>query len=487
MSYIDDILGGVISEGETLVRGYVNDALDPIGELIIDGMQAIGLLDSLESEWQKFEREELANYKGSFSPEVLKSRYQDVLSERLEQYAAEKPDASPSLNTPWRDKHINERIQKFKDSNGEDAQGIFSLSRPLPGVSLRPRWRHQLPPGSSFESDNYQTVLMQRQRESEFFTSKLKGMTYESRKFLENLDAKSLVSTPLEGYRHNHKLELMGKLDFSYPESSLKDRDLNEGSVDKIHRDGQDFYVFPLPFFENPKISESRAATYSTNDIVNRNEPYKVWMGAKGKQVNLSFKISMTHLMSFATQQIADLNSRSVHDTQMQEKILEQLRQQNDYKSNSVPGSETSETVNTSPDTAFDIYSQTNKILNNPSLHSLGLADTQSTRAKIIVYTVYLLDMIRSSVIGSTKYPEVPRHGKRLNHPPVTFLTFGALYHQEPFIVKSYDLDFDGKHGYEELSLLPRTITVKLKLESYDQLQESQVVQGISKRYQLGN
>ena len=475
MSYIDDVLGGVISEGETLVRGYVNDALDPVGDLIIDAMQAIGLLDSLESEWQKFERDEMSKYKGGFSPEDLKSRYQDVLDD-IATGGQDISNKEPHVDSPYREKNT-EAHRVFK-ANEIDL-------RPLePVYRARKLYHNNLHiPG------DLETIQKQRKSESDFMTAKLKGMTHESRTFLENLNADNLLAGRAEGYRHNHKLELMGKLDFAYPISAFKEKDPTEsGHYETLRKDGETFNVFSLPFFENPKISESRSATYTNNIIINRNEPYKVWMGAKGKQVNIDFNISMTHLMTFAAQQFNELTTKSVHEDGMRELVLEGIRIQNDKRSTSPISSRTPPNqlfaIPPAPEPA-DMYRDTNEILNNPNTHNLGLSDSKSTRAQIIVYTVYLLDMIRTSVIGSTKWPETPTHGKKLTHPPITFLSFGALYDEEPFIVKSYDLTFDGKNGYEELSLLPRTITVKLKLESYDQLKESQVVQGLSKRYYL--
>ena len=51
--------------------------------------------------------------------------------------------------------------------------------------------------------------------------------------------------------------------------------------------------------------------------------------------------------------------------------------------------------------------------------------------------------------------------------PPVVFLTYGALYNNDPFIITKYSMDFDGKEGYDELSLIPRHIKIKLTLESF--------------------
>ena len=99
---------------------------------------------------------------------------------------------------------------------------------------------------------------------------------------------------------------------------------------------------------------------------------------------------------------------------------------------------------------------------------------------------MYLIDLIRSSVIGSTKQNSTDPYGKKLSNPPVIFLNYGSMFNNDHFVATSYFISFDGaKGGYEELSLIPRIITVKMTLESYDQLLDSQKSQGILKRINL--
>ena len=473
MSYIDDILGGVIDEGLGLVRGYVNDALDPIGEILIDAMQAIGILDSMESEWQKFNKEEISKYSVS----------------RTKSFVPPPPNPYGFRSVPtFSDSYKRYAEEMLQAPHQADAQAHFNLLRQVPQpIESSPQLRRP-PPIKGGWTDALKTAY------EDVAASAAKQVVgrfdHRTRTFLDNLDEEetnNLLSSQQEGYRHNHKLELVGKLEFAYPKDSFGHSLV--GSTAKppglINKYGSEFNVFSLPFFENPKISESRSATYAENVIVNRNEPYKVWMGAKGKAVNLDFNISMPNLITFATQQFGELVAKSIHPSYILQKILTNLKDLNKGKNGEDRGDNSLE-YNLIGEESF--YNTTNSILNNPD-HPLGLKYSNSNsqrRAQIIIYTVYLLDMIRTSVIGSTKTNlrrALEVHERKNSHPPITFLTFGALYHEEPFIVKSYSLEFDGKHGYEELSLLPRTINVKLKLESYDQIGDAQSWQGLSSRY----
>ena len=292
--------------------------------------------------------------------------------------------------------------------------------------------------------------------------------------------------------------------------------------VKVIRRDGEETPAFSLPFFENPKITESRSATYASQDIINRNEPYRIWMGSKATKVNVNFKITLPHLMTFASEQFQEMVKGQMIGPEYQDKIMSLMRDQlkdipRDVYTPSIPepeegwldgvtgaigdfvdgvgdtisgwgsdamdyffGSDQEEVL----DYLEDRYELTNDILENVN-HSLGAGSRNNPRAEVIIYALYLLDLIRNSVIGSTKQSTTDPYSKKLTNPPIIFLTHGSLYNDDPFIATSYNIEFDGKSGYEELSLIPRVVTIKLTLESYDQLSTSQSSQGILKRLSL--
>ena len=107
---------------------------------------------------------------------------------------------------------------------------------------------------------------------------------------------------------------------------------------------------------------------------------------------------------------------------------------------------------------------------------------------------MYLINLIRASVIGSSNSAlesESSNSSENAAAPfvqtylpaPVIFLTYGGIYENSPFIATNYSITFDGKSGYEELSLLPRVIQVKLTLESYNQFKDSDKIFGIPKLF----
>mgnify|MGYP003669532413 CR=1 FL=1 len=337
-------------------------------------------------------------------------------------------------------------------------------------------------------------------------------------------DRNLLNSGTYEGYRHNHKIEYKGFIGFSHATEALGDELHKAAFKGKIHRDGEEFSIMRLPFFENPKITEQRNANYASQEIINRNEPYRIWMGSRATKVTVDFNITLPHLLTFASEQLAELVKGQLLSVDYQSAILKLLIAQSqgiptDVYSPTIPEpkqgflDKIGDTIGGAVDSVTDAisgfgqdamdylfgaddaeikdylddrYQLTNDILEKIDHKIAGLGSTQNTRSQVIVYTMYLIDLIRSSVIGSTKHNNTDPYGKKLTNPPVIFLTYGALYNNDPFIATAYNITIDGvKSGYEELSLIPRVISVKLSLESYDQLQDSQKSQGILKRLSL--
>ena len=341
------------------------------------------------------------------------------------------------------------------------------------------------------------------------------------RAYLESLDPKKLISGAMEGYRHNHKIENRGHLSFSFPPES--DAGIMS-PIDPIIIGGDEpipLDTFTLPFFENPKITESRGAEYASHKIVNRNEPYRLWTGAKPLKVALNFNITLPHLMSFADVQIRDTCGKVINTNFFKEYLVRSLKDQmvkagakEDTASQEFQEKRSTQFYNdmhpemlnaqgnSSNDSNYDrdIYEPTQEMLTN-IMNSMGLATTDNHRARLILYCVYLLNLIRSSVIGSSNNKEVQPDVNADNtgdaNPikdfvksylpaPVIFLTYGALYNNEPFIATNYSIEFDGKTGYEELSLFPRVISEKLTLESFNQFDNSDKIYGIPKLFAAG-
>ena len=141
------------------------------------------------------------------------------------------------------------------------------------------------------------------------------------RDFLDDRDRNQLLSGQWEGYRFNHKIEYRGYMAFAYNDEA-KHGELSDSQVYSfVMRDGEMFKTLKVPFFENPKITETRSANYASQDIINRNEPYRVWMGSKAKKVKVDFKITLPHLLTFASEQLADLVKKQMLSVKYQRAI----------------------------------------------------------------------------------------------------------------------------------------------------------------------
>ena len=306
-----------------------------------------------------------------------------------------------------------------------------------------------------------------------------KSLSPDSRKFLEKMDSDKLYGM-YEGYRYNHKLEEKGYIGFSYPKEIANDLIIGQSIGYKPASDNRmkTHSVFKVPFYENPTIKESRQPTYASHPIVGRNEPYRLWTGAKPAKVDLKFRLLLPHLMTFGTKKMGELllskkfvDGFSSHlasivnsaDTKSTPSVDQDTGLFNDLPASLSELSETVRGVFGPGGTTIDQYQFAHTLLSNVQATDFS---TQS-RGLLIQNVMAIIAMIKGSVISTTtsnKQSDVNYFSA-----PVAFLTFGGLYNDDPFIVTNYSITFDGKLGYEELSLLPRSIDISLTLESYNQ------------------
>ena len=396
----------------------------------------------------------------------------------------------------------NHRSQPLpKTAGGIFGGSVFGLASRTLGITA-PSLLGRLSPTDLFDSD----ALIGAGKD--YLLSKVGSaingaLAGNSRQWLESQNHHNLYGSTT-GYRFNHKIEDRGYLTFGFPKEAI------EGVIapeETLTIGGTEFPVFHLPFFENPKISESRSAEYASHKIVNRNEPYRLWTGAKPTKVSLSFNITLPHLMTFANIHMSDVTGKVLQSNDFKNFILRKLRELSNSEGTVVddniamffpgmiPSPAQLQSFTQLPESK-DFYELTNKILTDIG-HPKGLAQNstsdKSDRARLIVYTTYLLNLIRSSVIGSSnseaassestpgKGDAVQAHVRRYLPAPVIFLTYGSMYNNSPFIATNYSITFDGKSGYEELSLLPRVIQIKLTLESFNQFENSDKIFGIPK------
>jgi hypothetical protein len=73
----------------------------------------------------------------------------------------------------------------------------------------------------------------------------------------------------------------------------------------------------------------------------------------------------------------------------------------------------------------------------------------------------YVVNAVRTFVVGSTHSPSVG--------PPLVHLNFGYLYRDVPCICTDYSFTVEGSQGYDNFSLMPRQLKIKISLEEYRQ------------------
>ena len=294
--------------------------------------------------------------------------------------------------------------------------------------------------------------------------------------------------------RINQVLETKGYLHFTFPPNS------SQSSY------GKDIL---LPFFENPKIKETRKAEYASSKIMNRNEPWRVWTGASPVRLDVSFQWTLPHLVHFwstnVANQVGSFYQSHAWDNMLKRAEMVLMRSKRDAEyavshtdnhESRIPPQDSLHYENISPGAAHEIplnvYGVNIGAIDYGGLFELGNSlnpDGQSNNCYDIARNLVLrpsdnlngdpqqvmaaqvismLDVLRSSVIGD--HNMFPDRENYVSPPPLVTCKFGSVLHSQPYVVTSYSIDFgDGKEGYENATLLPRRVKMQVKLESFHQ------------------
>ena len=243
--------------------------------------------------------------------------------------------------------------------------------------------------------------------------------------------------------RVNQELENRGYLEFKYP------------GLDRIG----DPPSLKLPFFENPIIQESRSSRYSDHTIINRNEPWRLFTGAEAKKINLRLKLTLPHMLHFAiaygSDYMLEFLQGSEYYSAFQYRVDEWIDKREGYQSLALK--------NQSGNPTNEAGERTWIPLNSQGLN-LGYSSQQKEEL-FYAYVQHMVDKVRSSVVGS-----VAQQGMTVKSPPVVFLSFGTMYHKEPFIVRNYSINYGGEQGFDINTMLPRVMNIQLNLEGYSQI-----------------
>jgi len=249
---------------------------------------------------------------------------------------------------------------------------------------------------------------------------------------------------------------------------------------------------FVIPFFENPQIQETRQAKYAVNEVMNRNEPYRLFTGAQPRQVRLSFRMTLPHIMTFSmVNQVREAEKMMVYDSfwannrNIQEanawstiasspivghlgsappetffQVSKAFHEEADFRYDVEFDSKWDDAVSAIGEFSEGQVPQPNQPYNNSQKILKGEVDGKVH--SFLMYVQHMIDTIRSSVVAAANVGNGSTPG-----PPLAYLKFGTLFNEDQFTVESYDLKFDGKSGYDNVTLLPRVIDITLNLKSF--------------------
>lgn len=257
---------------------------------------------------------------------------------------------------------------------------------------------------------------------------------------------------------------------------------------------GDSYYVIELPFFENVTIKESKKANYQKYSLISRSSNLYSYLGADSRMLTLNFNLSLPHIL----EEHPEINLDK-YISYMQDKDNVELEKQKflePYKAQSLPNSMafklgTEYTKSLARDSAKQVLNDlgTLNVLDRETirsrygLNSLELdqisqnaesvtteipnvdfdqqqveySESQQLKYKIIDLIVYWTNIIRSSVVNYTNNP--------IYGPPIIRLSHGVMYQDIPCICSNYSIDYNETMGYDADTLLPRQISISLKLE----------------------
>jgi hypothetical protein len=272
------------------------------------------------------------------------------------------------------------------------------------------------------------------------------------------------------------------------------------------------FYRIFIPILENPQINETGRANLNSYDIVGRAGQLFSYGGAQSRKINLTFNISLLHLLEMDTKEgIRDKYKRQFRlffeSKEKQEKlwnlqdnvlsIAERLAEEEDLESafaKSVESTlqkseldlaemedELNEGVEKPISNEFDIpyaaahrsyYRKLAGLITTQDLEDqesnsfvAGLLEGEgiqlgSDRIKalndLIDLVVLWVNLIRVSVLNNSS--------NTVYGPPIVRLNHGTLYNNVPCLVEGYDMRIVDEAGYDVETVTPKRLEISLNL-----------------------
>lgn len=229
-----------------------------------------------------------------------------------------------------------------------------------------------------------------------------------------------------------------------------------------------------LPFFENPKITESQDANLTQYDVLGRSGSFYGYTGAKSRAYNLEFFLTLPHIVNTAAAELFTQPPAPMSRKEKKKAFFSTRRK----VGNRNRGSKIELVYEKSKK---DLLTMVNNGLQVPALKgNLGqkvqqaidfqensspeyaLAQDLDAYNKPFIYSqavqlvLFWIKLIRVSVSNNQKHPTFG--------PPVIRVKLGAMYDYISCLATKYSLSWDDGAGYDPVTYLPNRIKVNLSL-----------------------
>jgi hypothetical protein len=225
-----------------------------------------------------------------------------------------------------------------------------------------------------------------------------------------------------------------------------------------------DGMIIFVPFYENPKISESQSANYVEYNPIGRSSSLFAYTGAKSRKFNLELTYTLPHLEMFdmGIYRFQRVFTNATQDSQKAMFFLDPNKKKPGDAPNSLSlevekqywilrgWAETSENLAEAQGLFSNLQGASNLA---QTLESM----TPNQRHAALDSLLFFIALFRTSVTNKADNP--------IFGPPLVRLTFGAMYQSVPCIVKSYNISWDENAGYDMETLTPRRVKITMQLQ----------------------
>ena len=224
-----------------------------------------------------------------------------------------------------------------------------------------------------------------------------------------------------------------------------------------------------LPMLENAQVSESQKSNLASYNILGRNSNLFAYTGSESRSINVSFKISLLHLLDtlikegiddkfkyhftmFFSDKEAARNSFFIGNVELDRKTGEiaHARIHRSYY----------QKIAMLATTGPDIFSS----LAGDVISFLGVEDPDTTKYSnysfndtAIDLAIFWINLVRSSTKNNSKNTTLG--------PPIVRLTHGPMYNNVPCVVESYNIRLLDESGFEVQTLMPKQIEISLTMK----------------------